>query len=334
MGYTDVKDYPGGLEGWEEAGLPVERGVPMTGDVVAASSRARRPGRMTAEMPPPRRRAVLRSLSDRLLDQLSIRSTGWLMSLWVGMIVCCGLVYWGLSLAGFRILSEGGRALTGDLHGFLTSVYFSFVTATSIGFGDVVPLGAARALAICEAALGLLIFGCIVSKLVSNRQEMLIEETHRIAFEDRLGRVRTNLHLVLSDLHSIRAVSLVEATEQPGAGPRVTLPRIESVAMVFAGELRTVHDLLYRPQQAPEEPVLEAILASLTSDMQELRDLVLSAAPTRESRAAAPTLESSLHTIITISAEICGDCVPRTHSPALNVWMNRIQDLGRSLETS
>ena len=30
MGYTDVKDYPGGKEDWKEADLPVERGEPAT----------------------------------------------------------------------------------------------------------------------------------------------------------------------------------------------------------------------------------------------------------------------------------------------------------------
>jgi hypothetical protein len=35
--------------------------------------------------------------------------------------------------------------------------------------------------------------------------------------------------------------------------------------MVFVGELHAVHDLLYRPQDTPEEAVLEAILAGLAS---------------------------------------------------------------------
>ena len=74
------------------------------------------------------------------------------------------------------------------------------LSATSIGFGDVVPVGPARVIAVAEALAGLLIFGAIVSKLVSRRQEQLIEEIHRVSFENRLGRLRTNLHLALSEL--------------------------------------------------------------------------------------------------------------------------------------
>jgi hypothetical protein len=65
-----------------------------------------------------------------------------------------------------------------------------------------------RILAVTEGAIGLLIFGCLISKLVSRRQEALVEETHRIAFEDRLDRVRTNLHLVLNDLDTILEISM------------------------------------------------------------------------------------------------------------------------------
>src|SRR5438094_520667 len=80
-----------------------------------------------------------------------------------------------------------GRDVDADARGLLTALYFSFVTATSVGYGDVVPLGFARALAIAEAATGLLLFGCLISKLISTRQEQLIEEIHRTTFEDRLG---------------------------------------------------------------------------------------------------------------------------------------------------
>lgn len=48
-----------------------------------------------------------------------------------------------------------------------------------------------------------MLFGSVISKLVSRRQEELTEETHRIAFEQRLGRVRTSLHLVLSEFQTL-----------------------------------------------------------------------------------------------------------------------------------
>jgi len=120
--------------------------------------------------------------------------------------------------------------------------------------------GSARLLAIAESVAGLIIFGCVISKFVSRRQEQSIGEIHRIAFEDRLGRVRTNLHRVRTEL--LAAAALCEGHDIP---PPAATARLESIAMIFVGELHAVHDLLYRPQQTPDEPVVEAILAGLAS---------------------------------------------------------------------
>src|SRR5437588_11621844 len=143
------------------------------------------------------------------------------------------------------------------LRSFHAALYFSAVTATSVGYGDIVPTGIARVLAIAESMGGLVLFGMLVSKFVSRRQEELIGESHRIACEERLDRVRTNLHLVRTELQT--TAQLCEGHE---IAPPAAVGRIDSIAIVFAGELHAVHDLLYRPQQTPDEPVLEMILAS------------------------------------------------------------------------
>ena len=104
--------------------------------------------------------------------------------------------------------------------------------------------------------------------------------------------------------------------------------RLQSVTLVFAGELRAIHSLLYRPQQVPEEPVLEAILASLTASLHELSEL-LGYLPTGFSRSS--TLEATLKTVARLADEICGECVPRVYAPGLTVWMDRIQEIARKI---
>ena len=156
------------------------------------------------------------------------------------------------------------------MRGFLAALYFSAVTATSVGYGDIVPVGIARVVAIGEGIAGLILFGCVVSKFVSRRQEQLIGEIHHIAFEDRLGRVRTNLHLVRTELQV--TARLCEGQDIP---PPEAVSRVESLAMVFVGELHAVHDLLYRPQQTPDESELEAILAGLASTFRDFNELLL-----------------------------------------------------------
>ena len=86
-----------------------------------------------------------------------------------------------------------------------------------------------------------------------------MEEIHRTTFEDRLDRVRTNLHLVLSDLEAIDQIR-----REDSVLPSVVLKRLESSERVFTGELKTIHDLLYRTRLLPEEDALESLLANLT----------------------------------------------------------------------
>lgn len=313
MGYPRVRHYGGGLIGWKEAGGVLESVAPEGGRAAdrpptgGAGRGPRRPGRW----------------SDRLLDLAGSAPFGALLGTWVGMVLVFGAAYWTLGALGGVALREGGEPVAADLHGFWTSIYFSFVTATSIGFGDVTPLGGARVLALIEASAELLLFGAVVSKLVSRRQEQLIEEIHRIAFEDRLGRVRTNLHLVLSDLQSV-----ANECDRAGLVGRRMIQRVESAAMVFTGELRAIHDLLYRPQQDPEEEVLESILAGVAGGLAEFQAM-LDRCP--DAPSLSPMLRTSLGAMRRLAGEICGECVPRSYAAHLKTWMDRIQGMAHAL---
>jgi potassium channel LctB len=253
----------------------------------------------------------------RVLDSLGDRSVASLIRIWFWMIVGFGVVYWLAGLAWGHGLRMGQDPIESNLDGLLTAIYFSFVTALSVGYGDVVPVGAFRLLAITEGAAGLLIFGAVISKLVSRHQEEQTAEIHRITFEDRLGRVRTNLHLVHSELQLIARMCA-----DPQTRPAEAMIRTESAASVFLGEMRAVHDLLYRPQQVPEEEVLESILANVAAGCRELGDL-LACLPKDHARSHAMT--TTLRSLSNLAAEICGNCVPRVYAADLRHWMDQIQ---------
>ena len=112
--------------------------------------------------------------------------------------------------------------------------------------------------------------------------------------------------------------------------PAEALARVEGAAMVFVGELRAVHDLLYRPQDTPEEAVLEAILAGLASVFREFNELLTCVQAQRAER--PPALAASLKTMSRLAREICGDCVPREFAPALRSWMDQIQRMAGEME--
>jgi hypothetical protein len=297
LGYTRVRDFDGGIAEWSAASLPVEVG----------------------EAPAPRPRPA----AARGVSWISRWSITHLLGAWLAINLVCGVAYWGISFIPGHGLREPTQPMGHGGAALLEAVYFSFVTGLSIGFGDIVPVGIVRVLAVVQGGACLLLFGAIISKLVSGRQEELTEEIHRIAFEDRLGRVRTNLHLVVSEIQAIAA-----ARAEGQAMAEGVQTRIESAAAIFAGELRAVHDLLYRPQEIPDDDDLESILAHLEGGLREFGRLLEGLAPRLR---AAPALAANVRVLAGLANEICGDCVPREHAPQLTVWMDRIQAHARDM---
>jgi hypothetical protein len=321
LGYADVRHFPGGLTEWIEYEQPTDAGMTPRATADPATVRRRRDPRHERVA----RRFSPATLSQRFVDALGDQSVGGLLRLWIVIVTLFGAVYWLLDWSPNLALISSSGPVDAGVRGFLSALYFSAVTATSVGYGDIVPIGPARVLAVFEGVAGLILFGCVISKFVSRRQDQLIGEIHHIAFEDRLGRVRTNLLLVRTELQA--TARLCEGQEIP---PPEAVARVESVAMVFVGELHTVHDLLYRPQETPEEAVLEAILAGLASVFREFNDLLACVQAQRAER--PPALTASVNTMSRLAREICGDCVPREFAPALRIWMDQIQRMAGDVE--
>jgi potassium channel LctB len=304
LGYAHLRHYVGGMADWLENGGPVEKldePVPI-----------RQPVRHTP-LAVGRHLSALEILANWPLERL--------IGFWLGMIVVFGLIYWLAGIGMGRGLQAGNITVKPDLHGLGTAIYFSFVTALSIGYGDVTPIGALRILAVIEGIAGLLIFGCVISKLVSRRQEELTEEIHQTTFEDRLDRVRTNLHLVFSDLGSVQQLQA-----EQGVLTDLVLRRLESTVRVFRGELQAVHDLLYRAHIAPDEEAMESLLANLIICLQGLVE-INGSLPNGKS----PALNAGLRSIANLATDICGECVPRVYAPELKESMDQIQELARRI---
>jgi potassium channel LctB len=316
-----VRHYPGGLAEWFGADPP-DIGLDTRGRAERATTGV--PARLSGLSS--RRAASLlnpTSLSTRFIDALSEHSVGVLFRWWLVIVIGCGAAFWLLSLRS-TVLVSSGQPVSHGLGGLATAVYFSAVTATSIGYGDIVPVGPARLLAIAEGAAGLILFGCVISKFVSRRQDQLIAEIHHIAFEDRLGRLRSNLHLIRTEVQA--TLRLCEGRDMP---PPEAIARVESVAMIFVGELYAVHDLLYRPQQTVDEPELEAILAGLTAVFREFTELLSCVRAQRP--VSSNLLRANLASMQRLAREICGDCVPREFAPSLRTWMDQIQRMAGAL---
>lgn len=319
LGYSNVRHLNGGIAEWREAGLPVESAAAETAANGATAELLRRAPIMGQA------HSLRRPLGDAVFDAVDSLSTTGVFAIWLALILVCAVVYWLSGFAGHPVLTEAGRTVAPDWGGLWTAIYFSFVTATSVGYGDVLPVGAARVLAVAEAAGGLMIFGLLVAKFVSHRQDILVRQIHGVTFEERLDRLQTNLHLVVSELLAIGAAF----DDGAHATPRIAW-RLESTTLVFVGELRAIHHLLYAPPDAPDEPVLAAILANLSSALNIMREVLLEL-PSSIGR--SPTLEDALKTVSSLAQEICADCVPQVYAPELKSWMDRVQQTALTIAT-
>jgi hypothetical protein len=308
LGYTRVDHFAGGVQAWQDAGLRVEHGMPPPRIALAPAPVPSRPIR------------IRRDRWVAFVDLFERRTTADLVWLWLGTIGGCAVLYWLLARSGIGALIEGDAPIATSARGIVTALYFSFGVATSAALGDVVPIGALRTLASIEAVAGVVLFGALVSKILSRRQEEVMNEIHQIAFEDRLERVQSDLHLALIELQSI--AQLCRTPEVPEEQIRV---RVDSASGICLAELRTIHALLYRPQDTPGEALLEGILASLAGVMQELRDLVACLS------SRSPYLTRNIEALTRLADEICADCVPRRYASNLGEWMNRIQSVAREL---
>jgi rhodanese-related sulfurtransferase len=307
LGYTNVREYHGGMEEWIERGGRIERAESVAQAVVV--SEPTRMDRVVARLSPVR---AFRWATEQPLPVL--------FGIWFATTIVFTMLYWA-TRNGAIGLSSGGQRMPQDLGSLVTAFAFSIATALSSGYGDVVAVGAMRLAVLLETAAGLVLFSAIVSKILGRQQEEVLGEIHRVTFENRLGRVRTNLHLVLSDLAEIsRRCSDTTMPQRRMRG------RIESVAMIFAGELAAARDLLRGRSENADDRALEALFACFAAGLEELGDL-LTCLVTAQDKSGS--LRRSLRSIAQLGGDLCGASTRQT--PSLCLTLDRVQRLCRAL---
>lgn len=95
------------------------------------------------------------------------------------------------------------NGISGEKPDFLIALYFSASAFVSQIFGDIVPLGASRFLAVIEGLFGLLFLTILISKVVSARQESMIVRMYHLSYINFFKEQRDNIgeqRLVLRDI--------------------------------------------------------------------------------------------------------------------------------------
>ena len=136
----------------------------------------------------------------RLLERLAGLPSRVLFILWVAMILGFGLMFFLLSAHGDG--SHGVRLLMeaeGPWARFGNAVYFSIITATTLGYGDLTPVGFSKVLAAGEAMLGFFLLAVFISKLVSQKQETALYNIHKLTFQNAFSTTREGFFILRRD---------------------------------------------------------------------------------------------------------------------------------------
>ncbi len=120
-------------------------------------------------------RRLLRVINEVSLAAIVLALSG-TVALFAVAYVALGSLGWG----SLEVTYAGDGAV-----GFLDALYFSLVTISSLGYGDIRPVGAARLFAGAEVALGLAFFGLIVAKVASVKQDYILR---RLYYADLIDR--------------------------------------------------------------------------------------------------------------------------------------------------
>lgn len=142
-----------------------------------------------------------------LIDRINALPYRVLFLLWSLNIVLFACAYTALSFSPGN--GPSGLSELPLLKRFGASLYYSVITATNTGYGDIVPLGYSRIFAATQSVLELFLFALFIAKLVSSRQDMTLQEVHQLSFELMFHNIREDFYVARKDfdhiVHTVRA---------------------------------------------------------------------------------------------------------------------------------
>jgi len=87
---------------------------------------------------------------------------------------------------------------------FWDCLYFSIITVTSVGYGDMRPTGGCRFVAGLEAVFGLVFLGVIISQLVSARSDRILDRLYRRTGDTAISNIVAELRDLTKEYDELR----------------------------------------------------------------------------------------------------------------------------------
>jgi len=136
---------------------------------------------------------------SNIFDRLSLVHV---IGLWLIGIIFFGAIYFALIFIN-QPLTYHNEPLTKNVFGLGNSLYFSFVTAMTIGYNDITPSGYSKLAVILEAIFSVALFGLFIAKIVAVKQEELVQEVEELSFEESTNSAISEMYIFRNDIKNI-----------------------------------------------------------------------------------------------------------------------------------
>jgi len=207
---------------------------------------------------------------ERLIDQTTFVR---IFIFWAIMTLNFSAGYFILSTLPGQTVSYQGVTIQPTIQGIENSMYLSLETILQIGYETSASRGWTKLLALLEIVTGLLVYALIIVKLVSFKQDTILEEMRNINFEEAFTNLRRGLSLVRTDL-----VLTIERIESGTIKPK----EIKDLWVILTGLDQTLNNIktLAVPNKDSiynrtfDNAKLELMLNSMKLSMGKLNELI------------------------------------------------------------
>jgi hypothetical protein len=206
----------------------------------------------------------------RIIDIIDNLSFFKIFFIWILIIVTFGFVYSLTSSSHMgSIVDNNGNKITG----LINYIYYSFITATSTGYGDILPEGVSmRFLAIANIIVGLVMMAVVTSKLVSLKQDKLLEQIYHLSFSEKVSRILSGLNLFKND-----AQDIIDHMSEESIIDRKTLFSLKMILSTLRKNMYEISEQIIHQDyflKKLDKPQIQVIISGLSQAFDELLKII------------------------------------------------------------
>ena len=224
---------------------------------------------------------------------------------WVTFVIAFGLFYFLLDATSPEngLIGFNSASFTRSV---LDSLYFSFITATSTGFGDITPVGLSKIVSVIEIIGSMVIFGIVVSKLVSFKQEVILDEIYEISLDEKVNRLRSALYLSRSD------IGRINERISEGRVPKTMIDHMWSAMNSMNDTMLDMQKVICPMQGTKKDFIkkvgnfqIELALNSITLSLGKMNELLISLNSVPHNWRSAKNIQS-IRSVLSVVDSVCG----------------------------